>query len=77
MSTGAICGGLPLLLVVVSGAIILLGVVGLLVLLRIGVIGAYFARGHADRGESEQYALSQSRASGDCEKGDQPPADAG
>jgi len=76
MNTGAICGGLTLLLVVVSGALILLGVVGL-VLLRIGVIGAYFARGHEDRGESEQYALSQSRASGDCEKGDQPPADAG
>jgi hypothetical protein len=65
MGAETLCGGLTLLMLVISGGVILLGLGGLL-LLRLGVIGSYLIKGKNDRGESQDYALDQSR---------EPPAD--
>lgn len=74
MGIETLCGGLTMLMLVISGGIILLGAVGL-VLLRLGVIGAYLVKGKDDRGESQEYALNQSHAP--AETTDDPPADEG
>ena len=54
----------------------MLGLVGL-ALLRLGVIGAYLVKGRQDRGESDEYGLSQSRPPSDEEQRGGPEAGAG